>query len=96
MPIPKLKAANTLDAMKTEEGNDSIDAIIRQTIGKGPLLSLSKAGDSSVQFMQLLHALEQQGMNLSMVSSLYSSRSFVYLRVIICLFRTTQKSLELA
>lgn len=69
MPIPKLKAANTLDAMKTEEGNDSLDAIIRQTIGKGPLLSFSKAGDSSVQFMQLLHALEQQEISRTRLAS---------------------------
>ncbi|XP_024029209.1 uncharacterized protein LOC21389944 isoform X2 [Morus notabilis] len=60
MPIPKLKAANTLDVMKSEEGNDSLDAVIRQAIGKEPFLSFSKAGDSSVQFIQLLQALEQQ------------------------------------
>lgn len=83
MPIPNLKAANTLDVMKSEEGNDSLDAVIRQAIGKEPFLSFPKAGDSSVQFIQLLQALEQQGMSLLMVSTSYASRSFVYCRVII-------------
>lgn len=62
MPIAKLKASNTPDAMKSEDGNDSLDTIIRQAIGKEPFLSFSRAGDSPVQWIQLLHALDQQGM----------------------------------
>ncbi|XP_040930392.1 uncharacterized protein [Gossypium hirsutum] len=46
--------------MKSEEPNDSLDTFIRQAIGKEPLLSFSRAGDSSVQWIQLLHALDQQ------------------------------------
>lgn len=61
MPISKLKASNTLDSMKSEDGNDSLDTIIRQAIGKEPFLSFSRAGDSQVQWMQLLQALDQQG-----------------------------------
>ncbi|KAK8283837.1 hypothetical protein V6Z12_D08G120700 [Gossypium hirsutum] len=48
------------DVMKSEEPNDSLDTFIRQAIGKEPLLSFSRAGDSSVQWIQLLHALDQQ------------------------------------
>ncbi|KAK7391354.1 hypothetical protein VNO78_19769 [Psophocarpus tetragonolobus] len=57
MPVAKLPASGT----KTEEdGNDSLDTIIRQAIGKEPLLSFPRAGDSPVQWIQLLHALDQQ------------------------------------
>ncbi|KAI5347071.1 hypothetical protein L3X38_014950 [Prunus dulcis] len=59
MPIAKLKASNTLDAMKSEEGNDSLDTIIRQ-VAKEPSISFSRAGDSPVPWIQLLHALDQQ------------------------------------
>ncbi|KAF6140664.1 hypothetical protein GIB67_013957 [Kingdonia uniflora] len=45
---------------KPEEGNDSLDTFIRQTIGREPVLSFTRAGDSPVQWIQLLHALEQQ------------------------------------
>lgn len=63
MPIAKLKGSNTPDAMKSDDGNDSLDTIIRQAIGKDPLLSFPRAGsgDSSVQWIQLLNALDQQG-----------------------------------
>lgn len=60
MPIAKLKASNSLDAMKSEEGNDSLDTIIRQ-VAKEPSISFSRAGDSPVPWIQLLHALDQQG-----------------------------------
>ncbi|KAL4325380.1 hypothetical protein GQ457_11G032670 [Hibiscus cannabinus] len=60
MPVAKLKAASSADVMKSEEPNDSLDTFIRQAIGKEPLLSFSRAGDSSVQWIQLLHALDQQ------------------------------------
>lgn len=61
MPVTTLKAYNSPELMKSEEGNDPVDSIIRQTIGKEPLLSFSKGGDSPVQWIQLLHALDQQG-----------------------------------
>lgn len=61
MPVAKLKATSSADVMKSEEPNDSLDTFIRQAIGKEPLLSFSRAGDSSVQWIQLLHALDQQG-----------------------------------
>ncbi|XP_040930391.1 uncharacterized protein [Gossypium hirsutum] len=60
MPVAKLKATSSADVMKSEEPNDSLDTFIRQAIGKEPLLSFSRAGDSSVQWIQLLHALDQQ------------------------------------
>ncbi|GMH19648.1 hypothetical protein Nepgr_021489 [Nepenthes gracilis] len=60
MPATKLKASGTTDVMKTEAANDSVDTFIRQAIGKEPLLSFSRAGDSPVQWIQLLHALDQQ------------------------------------
>ncbi|XP_022738779.1 uncharacterized protein LOC111291365 isoform X2 [Durio zibethinus] len=46
--------------MKSEEPNDSSDTFIRQAIGKEPFLSFSRAGDSPVQWIQLLHALDLQ------------------------------------
>jgi hypothetical protein len=57
MPVAKLKASNYPELMKSEEGNDPVDTIIRQAIGKEPLLSFSRAGDRQVQWIQLL----QQG-----------------------------------
>ncbi|KAE8721650.1 putative receptor protein kinase [Hibiscus syriacus] len=60
MPVAKLKASSSADVMKSEEPNDSLYTFTRQTIGKEPLLSFSRAGDSSVQWIQLLHALDQQ------------------------------------
>ncbi|KAJ6817572.1 uncharacterized protein M6B38_410895 [Iris pallida] len=46
---------------KPEEGQDTLDNVIRQAVGKDPFLSFSRAGDSPVRWIQLLHALEQQG-----------------------------------
>ncbi|XP_057734998.1 uncharacterized protein LOC130950499 [Arachis stenosperma] len=60
MPVAKLTASGSPDVMKTEDRNDSIDTIIRQAIGKEPFLSFPRAGDSPVQWIQLLHALDQQ------------------------------------
>ncbi|KAK3037182.1 hypothetical protein RJ639_030075 [Escallonia herrerae] len=59
MPVAKLTEIGAPDAMKSEEGNDSLDTIIRQAIGKEPFLSFSRTGDSPVQWIQLLHALDQ-------------------------------------
>lgn len=61
MPVARLKDSSTSDAMKSEDGNDSLDSFIRQAIGKEPFLSFSRAGESPVQWIQLLHALDQQG-----------------------------------
>ncbi|KAF3965210.1 hypothetical protein CMV_010582 [Castanea mollissima] len=58
MPVVKPKSSSSLELMKSE-GNDSSDTIIRQAI-KEPLLSFSRPGDSPVQLIQLLHALDQQ------------------------------------
>jgi hypothetical protein len=60
MPVAKLKASNSPELMKSE-GNDPVDTIIRQAIGKEPILSFSKAGENPVQLIQLLHALDQPG-----------------------------------
>ncbi|KAE9617378.1 hypothetical protein Lal_00034844 [Lupinus albus] len=57
MPVAKVKASGTLDVMKTE---DKIDNIIRQEVGIEPYLSFPRADDSPVQWIQLLHALDQQ------------------------------------
>ncbi|TXG70938.1 hypothetical protein EZV62_005873 [Acer yangbiense] len=59
MPVAKLKAPNTTEVVKAEEGNESLDTFIKQAIGKEPLLSLSRNGDSPVQWIQLLQALDQ-------------------------------------
>jgi len=61
MPVAKLPASGTTGFTKTDDGNDSLDTIFRQAIGKEPLLSFPRAGDSPVQWIQLLHALDQQG-----------------------------------
>ncbi|KAJ6842959.1 uncharacterized protein M6B38_299440 [Iris pallida] len=68
MSADKLRTYKTPDAMKpeekitkTEEGQDTLDNVIRQAVGKDPFLSFSRAGDSPVRWIQLLHALEQQG-----------------------------------
>ena len=61
MPVARLKDSSTSDAMKSDDGNDSLDSLIKQAIGKEPFLSFSRAGESPVQWIQLLHALDQQG-----------------------------------
>ncbi|CAN4085891.1 unnamed protein product [Withania somnifera] len=60
MPVAKLSLGATPAAMKADEGNDSLDTLIRQAIGKEPLFSFSRTGDGPVQWFQLLHGLEQQ------------------------------------
>lgn len=61
MPVTKLMTTGTIDSMRSNDGNEGVDTFVRQTIGKEPLLSFSRAGESSVQWIQLLHALDQQG-----------------------------------
>lgn len=62
MSVAKLKASGTPDVMKSE---DRIDTIIRQAIGKESFLSFPRASDSPMQWIQLLHALDQQGVTCS-------------------------------
>lgn len=61
MPLAKLNTTGTLNAIKSE-GNDSLDTFIGQTAtAKEPFLSFSRPGESPVQWIQLLHALDQPG-----------------------------------
>lgn len=60
MPVAKLSIGATPAAMKADEGNDPLDTLIRQAIGKEPLFSFSRTGDGPVQWIQLLNGLEQQ------------------------------------
>ena len=49
---------------------DSLDKLIRQTMGKDSLLSFSWLGENSVHLMNLLHALDQHsGNKLSKIST---------------------------
>nr|GMC93040.1 Serine/arginine repetitive matrix protein [Ipomoea batatas] len=59
MSVAKFGTLGTPDATRSDEGNNSLDTFIRQAIGKEPLLSFSRTGDSPVQLIQLLHALDQ-------------------------------------
>lgn len=65
MPVAKLLGTSSADAMKAEEGSDSLDTFIKQAVGKEPSFSFSRTGDSPVQWIQLLHALDQQGIHKS-------------------------------
>lgn len=64
MPAAKLCSSGTLNAMKSEEGNDSLGTFIRQATGKEPLLPFPRTVDSPVQWIQLLNALDQPGINI--------------------------------
>ncbi|KAE9592576.1 hypothetical protein Lal_00028646 [Lupinus albus] len=57
MSVAKLKASGTQNVTETE---DRIDTIISQVVGIEPFLSFPRARDSPVQWIQLLHALNQQ------------------------------------
>ncbi|XP_011084433.1 uncharacterized protein LOC105166686 isoform X1 [Sesamum indicum] len=59
MPVAKLCTSGIVNAMKSEGGNDYLDTFIRQAIGKEPLLPFPRTGNSPVQWIQLLHALDQ-------------------------------------
>ncbi|KAL0403154.1 UNVERIFIED_CONTAM: hypothetical protein Sradi_1956200 [Sesamum radiatum] len=59
MPVAKLCTSGIVNAMKSEGGNDYLDTFIRQAIGKEPLLPSPRTGNSPVQWIQLLHALDQ-------------------------------------
>ncbi|XP_075484803.1 uncharacterized protein LOC142524640 [Primulina tabacum] len=59
MSVANLCTSENLNAMKSDEGNDSLENFIRQAVGKEPVLPFSRTGDSPVQWIQLLHSLEQ-------------------------------------
>lgn len=61
MPVVQINAPNTSAVMKSGEGNTSVDTFVRQTLAREPFLSFSRASDSSIQWIQLLNALDQQG-----------------------------------
>jgi hypothetical protein len=61
MPVVK-PVSSIIDVMRSAEGNESsLDTFIRDAIGKQPLLSISRPNDNPVQWIQLLHALDQPG-----------------------------------
>ncbi|PNX91913.1 C2H2-like zinc finger protein [Trifolium pratense] len=64
LPVAKLKASDTPDVMRTEDG---IDTIIRQAIGKDSLLYIPRANENPGQLIQLLSAFDQLG-----VTNVYS------------------------
>ncbi|XP_073130442.1 uncharacterized protein [Henckelia pumila] len=59
MSVANLCTSGNLNAMRSDEGNDSLDNFIRQAVGKEPILPFSRTGDSPVQWIQLLHSLDQ-------------------------------------
>ena len=61
--MPVVKPVNSItDVMRPDEGNDSsLDTFIKDAIGKQPPLSFSRPNDNPVQWIQLLHALDQPG-----------------------------------
>ncbi|KAL1531407.1 hypothetical protein AAHA92_31549 [Salvia divinorum] len=65
MPAAQLCSSGTLNAMKSEEGNDSLDTFIRQATGKEALLPFPRTVDSPVQWIQLLNALDQPVVDFS-------------------------------
>lgn len=64
MSVAKLKASDTPDVMRTEDG---IETIIRQAIGKEPFFYFPRVSDSPGQLIPFLHAFDPQG-----VSNVYS------------------------
>ncbi|KAK9071629.1 hypothetical protein SSX86_008058 [Deinandra increscens subsp. villosa] len=60
MPVAKLLGTSTVDTMKSDEGTGSLDTIIRQAVGREPIYSFSRTGDSPTQWIQLLHTFEQK------------------------------------
>nr|GMC58306.1 Serine/arginine repetitive matrix protein [Ipomoea batatas] len=55
MPTARLITVGSSDAMESVEGNDSLYTLISQATGKEPII----LGDKPIQWIQLLHALEQ-------------------------------------
>lgn len=44
-----------------QDGNDSLDMLIRRAVGKDPFLSFPRPDNNPVQLFQLLHNLERPG-----------------------------------
>lgn len=61
MSIAKVKNSSVLNGMKLEEGNDSLNTLVRQAIGTEPFLSFPRSADSSIQWFQFLNSLDNQG-----------------------------------
>ncbi|KAL8153487.1 hypothetical protein V2J09_011247, partial [Rumex salicifolius] len=58
--VEEVNLSSATALIRPEQTNDSLDTFIRQAIGKEPFLSFSRTGDSPIQWIQLLHALDQQ------------------------------------
>ncbi|CAN7081708.1 unnamed protein product [Brassica oleracea var. botrytis] len=50
-----------LNSMVKQDGNDSLDMLIRRAVGKDPFLSFPRPDNNPVQLFQLLHNLERPG-----------------------------------
>ncbi|VVA92648.1 unnamed protein product [Arabis nemorensis] len=50
-----------MELVKQQDGNDSLDMLIRRAVGKDPFLSFPRPENSPVQLFQLLHTLERPG-----------------------------------
>ncbi|XP_057762235.1 uncharacterized protein LOC130982297 [Arachis stenosperma] len=61
----KAKAKGYDGSMEVVKTEDRIDTIIRQAIGREPFFTFPRATDTPVQWIQLLHALDQQGVSNS-------------------------------
>uniref|UniRef100_A0A0D3DG45 C2H2-type domain-containing protein n=2 Tax=Brassica oleracea var. oleracea TaxID=109376 RepID=A0A0D3DG45_BRAOL len=51
---------NSMELVK-QDGNDSLDMLIRRAVGKDPFLSFPRPDNNPVQLFQLLHNLERPG-----------------------------------
>ncbi|PKI50734.1 uncharacterized protein LOC116204567 [Punica granatum] len=60
MSVVKVKTSNALGGVKLEEGNESLNTLARQGIGKEPFLSVPRSTDNPVQLIQFLHAFDNQ------------------------------------
>ncbi|XP_076945405.1 uncharacterized protein LOC143616472 [Bidens hawaiensis] len=59
MAVAKPLDTSTPEAMQSEEGTGSLDTFIRQAVGREPIFTLSRTGDSHTQWIQLLHTFDQ-------------------------------------
>nr|GMC61068.1 putative C2H2-like zinc finger protein [Ipomoea batatas] len=63
MPTARLITVVSSDAMESVEGNDSLYTLISQATGKEPII----LGDKPIQWIQLLHAIEQPVLKLTIL-----------------------------
>ena len=59
-----------------QEGNDSLDMLIRRAVGKDPFLTFHRPENSPVQLFQLLNTLERPG-NCLVVSLIWLDLTFL-------------------